>query len=96
MRFVLPEGGPELGEGPTGVLRLCVDDGFEMKSIDVSGYLRWEMVGDTLTITNEPVPEPPPTPEPVEPEASVEDALVAEVVDLRYEVERMKLGGPSI
>lgn len=93
LRLVLPEGGPELDGGPAGVLRLCMDDGFVMRELNVSGYLRWEMAGDTLVITNEPVPAPAPEPEPVESGMTTEDALVAEVVDLRYEVEKMKLGG---
>ena len=95
LTFVLPEGGPEaLGS----TVDLYMEDDFHMVSLDVSGYLRWAMEEDILTITNlpeaEPLPDPPP-PEPGPaplPQVSTDD-LAAAVLDLMFEVDLMKLKG---
>lgn len=94
LRFYLPSGGPKV---VTGAMTLCTDDGFVLREIDTGGYTRREMEGDTLVFTNLPVPEPTPEPEPVEPPApSTEDTLVQAVVDLQYEVDKLKLGGTGL
>lgn len=92
LRFLLPEGGPqELG----ATVALKQDDGFLLREVEVSGYLRWGMEGETLVITNLPTPEPAPEvppepPAPAEAEVTVAD-LAAAVVDLAYEIDSMKL-----
>lgn len=98
LRFCLPGSGETLAGvltgPPEGTVTLCGDDGFVLRELDVSGYLRWGMEGETLVVTNRPVPEPvEPGPPPV---PSTEDALVRAVVDLQFEVDRLKLGGTGL
>ena len=90
LTFVLPDGGPE-ELGPT--VELYMDDGFHLVTLEVSGYLRWVMSGDTLTITNLPEGEPlPDVPAWVPPNPN--DAAFAQaLVDLQYQVDKMKLEG---
>lgn len=94
LRFCLPEGGPELGGEPAGTAVLCRDDGFELWRGSFAGRLRWCYEGDVLTVTDLPEPEPAPAPEPGPPGTEVtNDQLVQAVVDLQYEMDRMKLYG---
>ncbi len=92
LRFFLPEGGPkELG----ATVGLYQDDGFLLREIDVSGYLRWEMVDGTLIITNLPKAEPvvPPTaPEPAPAEMTAEEAVMDMLADHEYRLGLMELG----
>lgn len=62
--FTLTDAAPEaLG----ATVELCTDDGFVMATHAVADWLRWEVQGNTLVLTNLPVPEPIPEPEPVPP-----------------------------
>lgn len=95
LAFVLPEGGPEaLGE----TVALFMDDGFPLCELAVSGYARWYMAGDTLTITNLPESEPAPDPGIEPPHGLSSDSLAAAMVDLMYELDTMKLqmGGTTV
>lgn len=93
LRFTLPDGGPkELG----ATVGLYQDDGFILREIDVSGYLRWEMAGDVLVITNLPKVEPvtPPMPAPVG--MTTEEAMLDMLADHEYRLGLMKVGlGPE-
>lgn len=60
--FALNGAVPEtLGE----TVELCDDDGFVMVKQTVADWMRWEVYGNALILTNAPVPEP--IPEPVGP-----------------------------
>ena len=97
VRFILAGEGPEeLGEA----VELCSEDGFVMAEQRVADWLRWEMQGAALVLTNAPVPEPAPEPEPlpdpvdpVEPQLSTEASMAREIINLRYDVDMMKLQG---
>lgn len=96
VRFVLAGEHPEeLGEA----VELCGGDGFVMAEQRVADWLRWEMQGTALVLTNAPVPEPAPDPgpdpEPVEPQLSTEASMAQEIINLRYDVDMMKLQGGS-
>lgn len=45
-------------------VELCQDNGFVLRTETVADYARWEMAGNTLVLTNRPVPEPVPDPGP--------------------------------
>ena len=82
--FGLKEAAPEeLG----ATVELCTDDGFVMATHTVADWLRWEVQGNTLVLTNLPVPEPIPEPEPVPPvidpltETQLAVAELAQVVE---------------
>lgn len=97
LRFTLPDGGPEELGATVGLYQ---DDGFVLREIDVSGYLRWEMAGDVLVITNLPKEEPvvPPAPEPeLEPaEMTAEEAMLDMLADHEYRLGLVELGlGPE-
>ena len=68
-------------------VELCTDDGFVMATHAVADWLRWEVQGNTLVLTNLPVPEPIPEPEPVPPvidpltETQLAVAELAQVVE---------------
>ena len=92
VRFVLAGEHPEeLGEA----VELCGGDGFVIAEQRVADWLRWEMQGTALVLTNAPVPEPAPDPEPVEPQLSTEASMAQEIINLRYDVDMMKLQGGS-
>ncbi|MEL4861036.1 hypothetical protein AAEU42_07295 [Pseudoflavonifractor phocaeensis] len=87
LRFCLPDGGPEeLG----GMVGLYTDDGFLLREIDVSGYARHEMAGNTLVITSQPVPVPGPEPAPAE--MTLEEATAEMVADHEYRLSLVELG----
>lgn len=82
--FTLANAAPEtLGN----TVELCTDDGFVMASHAVGDWLRWEVQGTTLVLTNLPIPEPIPEPEPVPPvidpltETQLAVAELAQVVE---------------
>lgn len=100
VRFILDGAVPEeLGE----TVQLCGEDGFVMAEQHLADWLRWEMQGGALVLTNTPVPEPVPEPdplpgpgpdpEPVEPQLSTEASMAQAIIDLQYEVDQMKLNG---
>lgn len=96
LRFTLPDGGPEELGATVGLYQ---EDGFPLREVDVSGYLRWEMAGDTLVITNlpkaEPV-EPGPVPEPEPAGMSTEEAMLDMLADHEYRLGLMEVGlGPK-
>lgn len=82
--FYLDDAVPEeLG----ATVELCTDDGFVMASHAVGDWRRWEVQGNTLVLTNLPVPEPVPEPEPAPPvidpltETQLAMAELAQVVE---------------
>lgn len=99
VKFILVDAAPEeLGE----VVELCGEDGFVLAEQRVADWLRWEMQGAALVLTNAPEPEPTPEPEPlpdpdpvdpVEPQLSTEASMAQEIISLRYDVDMMKLNG---
>ena len=48
-----------------GVITLCANDGFVMRTDVAEDYLRQTFENGVLTLTNEPEPEPMPEPEPI-------------------------------
>lgn len=91
VRFILDGAAPEeLGE----TVQLCGEDGFVMAEQRLADWLRWEMQGGALVLTNTPVPEPAPEPEPLPgpgpaPGPTVEEqiaALKAELSATDYQV----------
>lgn len=95
VRFILSgaEYPEELGE----VVELCGEDGFVLAEQRVADWLRWELQGTALVLTNAPVPapapEPDPLPDPMEPQLSTEASMAQEIISLRYDVDMMKLNG---
>lgn len=89
IRYTLEAAPAELGE----TVGLYGDDGFELVTHRVAEWLRWEVQGNALVLTNLPVPEPGPPPEPVEPPMDTQAAMVQAIIDLQYEVDTMKLNG---
>lgn len=57
--------GESLPETLGETVELCQDDGFVLATKTVGDYQRWELAGNTLVLTNRPIPEPVPDPEPV-------------------------------
>lgn len=89
LRFTLPEGGPEtLGE----TVELYTDGGFLLRAVDVSGYARHGMEGETLVITSRPEPAPAPEPEPAPAEMTLEEATAELVADHEYRLSLLELG----
>ena len=89
LRFCLPDGGPgELGDA----VGLYADDGFLLREVDVSGYARHEMAGNTLIITSQPVPVPGPEAEPAPAEMTLEEATAEMVADHEYRLSLLELG----
>ena len=87
--FVLADSVPEaLGS----TVELCSDDGFVMATHAVADWLRWEVQGNTLVLTNLPVPEPIPEPEPPAPQLTTEEAIMEMVTDLDYRTSLLELG----
>lgn len=82
--FALEDAVPEALGATVG---LCTDDGFVMATHTVADWLRWEAEGNTLVLTNLPVPEPVPEPEPAPPvidpltETQLAVAELAQVVE---------------
>lgn len=77
---------------PTAPVRLCADDGFELRSDDPADYLRVYLEGDALIMTNLPAPEPPPEPGPAPTEITLED--VAEMlVDQEVRIAALEIMG---
>lgn len=95
VKFILVDAAPEeLGE----VVELCGEDGFVLAEQRVADWLRWEMQGPALVLTNARVPEPEPLPDPVdpvEPQLSTEASMAQEIINLRYDVDMIKLQGGS-
>lgn len=77
---------------PGETVELCTDDGFIMATHTVADWLRWEMQGSTLVLTNLPVPEPTPEPEPTQPQMTTEEAIMEMVTDLDYRTSLLELG----
>lgn len=67
----------------SGVLTLCADDGFVLRSDRAEDWLRQTFEGGVLTLTNAPEPEPV---EPTDPEPTTEDR----VADLEAENKLLK------
>ena len=82
--FILTDAAPETMGEP---VELCTDDGFVMATHAVAEWLRWEVQGNTLVLTNLPVPQPIPEPEPAPPvidpltETQLAVAELAQVVE---------------
>ena len=89
LRFCLPDGGPEELGGTVG---LYTDDGFLLREVDVSGYARHERTGDTLVITNQPVPVPGPERSPAPAGMTLEEATAEMVADHEYRLSLVELG----
>lgn len=86
--------GESLPETLGETVELCQDDGFVMDTVTVADFARWEMAGNTLVLTNRPVPEPVPDPGPTEeepPTPTVQDAMLDMLADLAYRVDSMEL-----
>lgn len=87
--FGLKEAAPEeLG----ATVELCTDDGFVMAVHAVADWLRWEVQGTTLVLTNLPVPEPIPELEQPVPQLTTEEAIMEMVTDLDYRTSLLELG----
>lgn len=78
----------ELGD----TIELCTEDGFVMLTQTVTDWLRWEVRGGALVLTNAPVPEPGPEPEPSTPQLTIEEAIMDMVTDLEYRTSLLELG----
>lgn len=74
----LPEGFPFPVEG---VISLCADNGFVLRTDDPADYLRQVFNGGVLTLTNDPEPEPvePPPEVPPAPEFVTYDELAGKI-----------------
>lgn len=86
--------GDDLPETLGETVELCQDDGFVMAAVTVADYERWEIAGNTLVLTNRPVPEPVHDPELIEeepPTPTVQDAMLDMLADLAYRVDSMEL-----
>lgn len=77
-----------------GELRITSDSGEELCVVQASDYERQTIIGEVLTLTNEPEPEPTPAPEPVpiEPEPDPDEDRDAMLVDLEYRITLLELG----
>ena len=62
-----------------GEIILCADDGFVLRTDNTADYLRQTFADGTLTLTNEPEPEPI-EPEPAEDEPSQLDRIEAQLI----------------
>lgn len=70
---IIGEAFPELPV--EGELRVASDSGEELCVVQTSDYIRQTLVGNVLTMTNEPEPEPVPEPEPKEPEPGADELI---------------------
>lgn len=77
----------ELGD----TVELYQEDGFLLVTKTVADYARWELAGNTLVLTDRPLPEPVPEPEPETPTPTVQDAMLDMLADLDYRVSQQEL-----
>lgn len=71
------------------IVHLCCDDGFELFSCVVTDFARIIYENNTLTLTNEPEPQPiPPTPY----EPTIEETLLELTADQEYRLCMIELG----
>lgn len=75
----------------TGTVTLCTDDGFVLRVISCGDYARQVWVGDMLTLTNAPEPEPPEDP-PSETDTITMDDLAEQVFDLEVRTTMIEQG----
>lgn len=75
-----------------GELRITSDSGEELCVVQASDYERQTIIGEVLTLTNEPEPEPTPAPEPVPQEPTPDEDRDTMLVDLEYRVTLLELG----
>lgn len=83
--------GDNLPETLGETVELFQDNDFLMATVTVADFARWAVEGNTLVLTDRPVPEPVPEPEPEPPTPTVQEAMLDMLADLDYRVSQQEL-----